>query len=69
MSPEQKKEEDDPFGSGGRRQKTNLSDRRKKSHFKAASRNLDKQIQRAVSPCVLLRNFAVLTFRLLFPHL
>jgi hypothetical protein len=36
--PEQKKEEDDPFGSGEEEKKTNFSDRRKKSHFKAASR-------------------------------
>ena len=33
---ERKKEEDDPFGSGSAEKKTNLSDRRKKSHFKAA---------------------------------
>jgi len=35
---EQKKEEHDPFGSKMAEKKTNLSDRRKKSHFKAASR-------------------------------
>jgi hypothetical protein len=36
----EKREEDDPFGSREAEKKTNLSDRRKKSHFKAASRIL-----------------------------
>ena len=36
--PTAKKEEDDPFGSGEEDKHREISDRRKKSHFKAASR-------------------------------
>jgi hypothetical protein len=35
--PTGKNEEDDPFGSGEEEKNANLSDRRKKSHFKPAS--------------------------------